>query len=443
MPETARWLTLTLTFASIVILFSACKKDVEPEKALPVTNIAKVETEPAQVEPDNFGIPSALYNIEKRTVRNGESLSTLLSPYSIGGQRVVDIVQAASGTFNVRSIMSGRTIHYYVNKETEQLDFMVYQPDNRRYVVFDLHQHPSVFQGEFEQTRITRRIEGEINGSLYVSLIEAGGSPALVSSLSNVYAWQVDFYRIQRGDRFTVVYDEILIDDEVVGTGRIHAAQLIHRGRNYDAFYFEQGDDYDYFDMEGNSLRKAFLRAPLEYSRISSRFTNRRFHPVLGRNMPHHGTDYAAPTGTPIRAVGDGQLVHAGYDRNNGNYIRIRHNSVYETGYLHMSRLASGMRRGATVKQGQIIGYVGSTGLATGPHLCFRFWQNKQPVDPYRVDMPASNPVEDQFVQAFELEKTRLLSLLFPDEYQNVEPAFVFVSMPPVQNDSRPLILLN
>ena len=442
MPKTAGWLLFTIP-VFIILLFAACNKDVELEEPLQITKISEVETEPMQIEPDAFGIPTVLYTIEKRTVRNGESLSTLLSPYGIGGQQIVDIVEASSGTFNVRRMMSGRIIHFYVNNETEHLDFMVYQPDNRSYVVFDLHEQPSVFMGEFDQTMVTRRIEGEINGSLYVSLIEAGGSPALVSLLSNVYAWQVDFYRIQRGDRFAVVYDEILIDDEVVGTGRIHAAQLLHRGNRYDAFYFEQGNEYDYFDLDGNSLRKAFLRAPLEYSRISSRFTNRRFHPVLGRNMPHHGTDYAAPTGTPIRAVGDGQLIHAGYDRNNGNYIRIRHNSVYETGYLHMSRLASGMRRGATVKQGQIIGYVGSTGLATGPHLCFRFWQNKQPVDPYRVDMPASNPVEDQYAQAFELEKMRLLTMLFPDKYEPEDLDFIFVSIPPFQSDSRPLILLN
>lgn len=429
--------TICLLMAFSALFMLSCNKaDVQEDEILFV-KIADVQH--LMPEYDSFGIALGDHNVESRRVRNGESLSTLLAGYGVSGLQVNQLAAAAQGTFNVRRIMSGRDVHFYVNSATERLDYMVYQPNNRNYVVFDLTSQPDVFTGEFEQSRELRRIEGDINGSLYLSLREQGGSPALVSMLANIFAWQVDFYRIRQGDRFVVVYDEILIEGEPVGVGRIHAARLTHRGRDFDAIFFEQGDEADYFDLEGNSLRKAFLRAPLEYTRISSRFTNRRFHPVLGRNMPHHGTDYAAPTGTPIRAVGDGQIVHAGYDRNNGNYIRIRHNSVYETGYLHMSRMANGMRRGARVTQGQIIGYVGATGLATGPHLCFRFWQNGQPVDPYRVEMPPSKPVADQYREDFNTEKDRKLTLLFPEEFE--EPTYIFVATEPEWKIPKPMIL--
>jgi murein DD-endopeptidase MepM/ murein hydrolase activator NlpD len=423
------------------IIFKSCKNQTGDE-IIPVVEAVSF-TEESEIQTDPFGITEGFYEISERRIRNGESLSHLLSPFGVSGAEINSLVQASNGVFNVRRIVSGRPVHFYNNPDTGQLDYMVYQQNNREFVVFTLGDEPAVYLGEREQTTELRMIEGEISNSLYVAILEAGGNPALVSGLSNVFAWQVDFYRIFPGDSFAVLYEERYIDGQSAGVGRIHAARLEHRGKVYDAIYFNQDGKPDYFDIEGNSLRKAFLRAPLEYSRISSRFTNRRFHPVLRRNMPHHGTDYAAPTGTPIRAVGDGEIIHAGYDRNNGNYIRIRHNSVYETGYLHMSRLANGMRRGTRVTQGQIIGYVGATGLATGPHLCFRFWQNGQPVDPYRVDMPASNPIAAKYRSEFEVQKNELLALLFPDNPEIVAKQEThYAGMNPNWSPTKPLILL-
>lgn len=434
-----RYFLLIFLFSNSAYFLSKSCETGSGDESASLAEAASFIEEPV-VTLDQFGLPEGVYEVDQRRIRNGESLSHLLSPHGISGAQINAIVQASNGVFNTRRIVSGRPVHFYVDAETGNLDFMVYQQNNREYVVFALGDEPAVYLGEREQTTVLRRIEGEINNSLYVAILEAGGNPALVSGLSNVFAWQVDFYRIFSGDRFAVLYEELHIDGQPVGVGRIHAARLEHRGTVYDAVFFDQDGKPDYFDSEGNSLRKAFLRAPLEYSRISSRFTNRRFHPVLRRNMPHHGTDYAAPTGTPIRAVGDGQIVHAGYDRNNGNYIRIRHNSVYETGYLHMSRLANGMRRGTRVQQGQIIGYVGATGLATGPHLCFRFWKNGQPVDPYRVEMPPSNPVLAEHRMAFEEERHRLLSLLLPDEYE--ETWLIFAATDPNWKLPKPLVLL-
>lgn len=398
------------------LFLSACLSgnDEAAEPQIPVEPVALEQIDPPS---DEYGLPSTGYTIIERNVRRGETLSTILSAHGVRHQYIHAIGQAATDVFNVRRINAGRAMRFYTNEKSGDLDYFVYQPQRTRFVVFDLtDEQPQVYVDERQQSVSVQRIEGTIEGSLYLSLMEQGGSPALVSALAQVFAWQVDFYRIQRGDSYVVVYEEYFIDDEPAGIGRIKTAHFNHRGRDYHAIYFEQDDGRGtYFDLEGNSLQKAFLRAPLDYTRISSRFTNRRYHPVLRRNMPHHGTDYAAPVGTPIRAVGDGTITHAGYDRNNGNYIRIRHNSVYETGYLHMSRMANGMRRGAQVRQGDIIGYVGATGLATGPHLCFRFWQNGQPVDPYRVEMPPSEPVEDAYLALFEVEKIRSMHLLFPD----------------------------
>lgn len=367
---------------------------------------------------DAYGIRLNAYDIEHQRVRRGQTLSTILSPRGVSHRTIHELSNAARGTFDLRRIQSGRKLSYYTNPETSELAYFVYHPNQREFVVFELQGEDGIHvrTGTKEvETKLTR-IEGDIESSLYVSLMQAGASPALVNRLSEVYAWQVDFHRIMPNDHFAVVYEEEFIDGERVGIGSIEAALFHHRGEDYHAVYFEKKDGHgSYYDLEGNSLQREFLRAPLEYSRISSRFTNRRYHPVLGRNMPHHGTDYAAPTGTPIRAVGDGVIVHSAYDRNNGNYIRIRHNSTYETGYLHMSRRASGMQRGARVEQGQIIGYVGATGLATGPHLCFRFWQNNQPVDPYKVEIPPAEPVEEEYKAEFYEVRNQKIQLLFPD----------------------------
>ncbi len=431
--------TASVLFLSLIsfLLFS-CSSNPE-DTSVPVEQVAYEEP---VIEFDSYNLPITGYEIQERRVRSGESLSTILTPFGFSGLAVNNVVSASRDVFNIRSIAAGRTLRFYTNDATGQLDYMVYIPRNTRFVVFDFtNEEPVVFNSEREQERVLRYVEGEISGSLYMSLMREGGSPALASALSNVFAWQVDFYRILRGDSFSVLYEDILIDGESVGTGRIKAANLTHRGTSYDAFYFDQNGEPDYFDNDGNSLRRAFLRAPLEYTRISSRFTNRRVHPVHGRAVAHHGTDYAAPTGTPIRAVGDGTIVHRGFDNANGNYIRIRHNSVYDTGYLHMSRFAPGLSVGSRVTQGQIIGYVGATGLATGPHLCFRFWQNGTPVDPYRVEMPPSNPVADEYRAAFELQRMQWISLMNETALeQEISPILVMAN--PYQNGVTPLVLI-
>jgi murein DD-endopeptidase MepM/ murein hydrolase activator NlpD len=278
--------------------------------------------------------------------------------------------------------------------------------------VFDLNDSLQIYEDSKPVEVSTNSFSASINHSLFTSLSENGASIELAVKLSQIFAWQVDFYAIQKGDRFKVIYEEKSVGDKIIGIGDIVGAYFQHRGTDYYAIPFEQDSVLQFFDQNGNSLRKAFLKAPLEFSRISSRFSKNRFHPILKRNKPHLGTDYAAPHGTPIRTIGDGIVLEAGYSGGNGNYVKIKHNSTYITQYLHMSRFAQGIRKGVSVKQGQVIGYVGSTGLATGPHLCFRFWKNGVQVDPYKEVNPPSYPVKPNLMAQFDSVKTRIMTEL-------------------------------
>ncbi|MCE2496811.1 MAG: M23 family metallopeptidase [Flavobacteriales bacterium] len=246
-------------------------------------------------------------------------------------------------------------------------------------------------------------------------------SPALVMELSTVYAWTIDFFRIQKGDKFKVIYEEKYVDGEFLGVGRVKAVEFVHMDEEYPAYYFEEEEGFgDYFDDGGDNLRRVFLMAPVEYSRISSRYTKRRFHPVQKRWKAHLGTDYAAPHGTPIYSTADGVVTHRAYTRGNGNYVKIRHNSTYTTQYLHMSKFASNVKVGTRVRQGQTIGYVGSTGLATGPHVCYRFWKNGVQVNAFNEDLPPSEPIKDENRPAFEKVRDERKKQLRNIEYPGV-----------------------
>jgi murein DD-endopeptidase MepM/ murein hydrolase activator NlpD len=370
------------------------------------------ETVQSSVETDEYGIPVDLFDSTTRIIRRNDTFSGVLSSFGLDSEVVQSAIATADGTFDVRKIQLGREVTHYAPLNPGAPSLVIYEIDPTSFVIFSFSDSVSVEVRKRDiQTRM-RHVEGVIKGSLYETLIKQGASPALAVTLSEVYAWQIDFYRIQRGDAFKVFFEEETMDGKSIGVGRIQSAWFKHAGKEFVALYFEQDGKGDYYDAEGNSLRKAFLKAPLSYSRISSRFTNRRFHPVLKRNIPHHGTDYAAPTGTPIRAVGDAIVSKARYDNANGNHVRLKHNGTYETGYLHMSRIAPGIRAGARVTQGQIIGYVGSTGLATGPHLCYRFWVNGVPSDPHKVEFPSSTPIADEYRAQFNLYRSERIAEL-------------------------------
>lgn len=405
----ARVLLPIVVFFAIAGTYALYLKPDQPVQQTAITAEAKpaVKAEPTV---DEYGIQEGLFVTTERTVRRNETFAGILGEFGIPYDRIMQLVDVAGDRFDVRRIRAGDDMRVYTNEDEAR--YIVYRQDPIRYVVFDLDDQPVVEAGERPVEVVERTVSGVITNSLYQSLINEGANPELAVRMSEVYAWSIDFYRIQRNDRFQVIFEERQIDGEPVGVGRIVAARFNHFGKDYNAFFFENDELGDFFDEEGNSLRKAFLRAPLEYTRISSRYNLRRVHPVTGGVRPHLGTDYAAPTGTPIRSVGDGVVTEARFTRGNGNYVKVRHNSTYETQYLHMSRFAQGMRPGTRVKQGQVIGYVGQTGLATGPHLCFRFWKNGRQVDPHAQQMPSADPVAKEKRPDFDQLRDRLIAQL-------------------------------
>ena len=370
-----------------------------------------------KTEPDRFyGFSLDSFTVESFQVQKNQNLGDILYENHISHQQIFNLVQVAMPIFDVRKIRVGQ--QYAILKRPEKgdtLQILIYEKDKINYVVFDLQDSFKVSTHQKEIKRETKIAEGVINSSLYLTLQEQEINPELALKMADIYAWTIDFYRIQKGDFFKVIYDELLVDGESVGFDNIKTCNFNHAGSNFYAIQFMQDSILDYYDEEGKSLRKAFLKAPLKFSRISSRFTYKRFHPVQKRMKAHLGTDYAAPRGTPILATGDGVVSEARYKKYNGNYVKIRHNSTYSTQYLHMSKIASGIQSGTRVRQGQVIGYVGSTGLATGPHVCYRFWKNGQQVDPYRQKIPATKPVKEENLNKFNAEKEIQLQMLSRD----------------------------
>lgn len=406
--------------ASLTVLGILCVSALYIGRDKPLyqtAHVAVTKAAPAPaVERDEFGVIQASFDVVDRRVARNETFAEILTSQNVSYSDVVELVHSARPLFDVRSMQAGRPLRVYRDSlETAQI--VVYQKDPINYVVFDLSADSArIYEGERSVQIRQRRLSGVINNSLYQTLDETGVSgrlvPTLATELSEVFAWQLDFYRIQKGDEFSLVYEERSIDGEPIGIERIVAARFQHMEADFYGFQFNLGEHTGFFDEEGNSLRKALLKAPLKYKRISSRYTKRRFHPVQKRYKAHLGTDYAADPGTPIRSVGDGVVLEAKYQRYNGNYVKIRHNGTYTTGYLHMSKIAKGMRPGARVKQGDVIGYVGSTGLATGPHVCYRFWKNGVQVDPLKEEIPPAHPVDPAYEELFFGLRDSLMPLL-------------------------------
>ena len=355
-------------------------------------------------------LPADTLRFEKHTIASGESFGALLGKRGIGTAQIYKIAAAVENDFNVRRIRAGIEVQFATGDSSLFPAFFIYPESKYEYWIIGLQD--SIYAKKVEKEREVRRraISGTIDDALYLSVGRSGGTQALAMSLVEVYAWTIDFFRLQKGDAFSVIYEEEYVDDTVyVGFKSIVAANLTHMGNDFYSFPYENELGFhDYYDEEGRSLRKTFLRAPLNFTRISSRYSGRRFHPVQKRWKAHLGTDYAAPTGTPIMTTADGVIIAAQYTSANGNYVKVRHNSTYATQYLHMSKIKPGIRNGVKVKQGDVIGYVGSTGLATGPHVCYRFWANGRQVDPYKQKLPDAKPLTADRMEAYQSYMTRL-----------------------------------
>lgn len=354
-----------------------------------------------------YGIVIDSFFVVKDILKPGESLSTILQKYAISPSKVDRLVAMSTGIFDVRSIRSGNSYTVLCSNDTaHRAEYLIYEHSPTKYVVFETGDSLNIHTGEKEIEVRLKAVSGAISTSLWNTLADANASPNLSIALSEIYAWTIDFYAIQEGDNFTALYEELYVDGEPIGLGNILSARFNHGGKDLFAFRFVQDEKPDYFDGNGQSLRRAFLKAPLKFSRISSRFSGSRMHPVLRIRRPHYGVDYAAPKGTPVHSIGAGTIIEARYAGGAGRMIKIRHNTMYTTAYLHLSGYAPGIKSGARVQQGQVIGYVGSSGLSTGPHLDFRFYKNGAPVDPLKVESPPALPVKNELLDSFNLVKS-------------------------------------
>ena len=369
-----------------------------------------------------YGIPVDSFVVESGIVARDQTLSGLLRSHRVPAGKIEQIVMKARTVFDPRKIRAGRPYKFFCTRDSAQsVQYFVYEHSPVKYLFIELDDTILLHFENKAITNRTSRTSGVIVSSLWNAMLDKGLDPMLAFDLSEIYAWSIDFFGLQRGDAFKVIFDEQFSDTTYVGLGHIQAACFRHAGHDYYALPFEQDSVTSFYDRDGNSLRKAFLKAPLRYSRISSRFSYSRLHPILKIRRPHLGVDYAAPVGTPVYAIGDGEITRVSSTNGSGNMVRIRHNSVYSTAYLHLSRFGKGIGQGRFVKQGQLIGYVGSSGLSTGPHLDFRFYKNGRPVDPLRIEAPPVEPVKEEYREKYDSVKSVLMMRLDSIEFPSMK----------------------
>lgn len=376
--------------ASLLVLSLGCKeeKKVVQKFAIPAPQIARMSG-------NLFGfVVDEDTKVEKSKVGKNQSFASFLAAHKIDTDKIKELLCQATAYMDVSKMQAGKPVTFVKERESDSVHYFVYEKSKSEYVVFDLQDTVNVFERKREIQTIRREVAVQLNTSIFNSLDAAGLNPEIATRTSEILQYSFDFFKIKKGDIFRIVFDEMVCDGKSMGVTDIHAVSFVHGGKEFQAYRYEKDGKEVYYDENGNSLRRAFLKAPLKFTRISSGFTNSRFHPILKIYRAHSGIDYAAPTGTPIMSLGDGVIEECGYGGGNGNYIKVKHNKTYTTQYLHMSKFAEGMKKGKKVTQGDVIGYVGSTGLATGPHLCFRFWKDGVQVNPSEhIKDTAADPI--------------------------------------------------
>lgn len=380
------------------------KKNKENSNAIDAS-IENVELKEAEEQPlvDAYGYLEDEYDVIEGKVKKNESFYIILRAHDISPQMIHELDNASKDVFRMNRIQQNQKYYLYKNAETDELVRMIYHKNALEYVVFDWEDDIEITDGSKELYKEVAAAKGTVKSSLYNALVAQNVNILIANKLSEIFGWQVDFFRIHKGDKFKVIYEKQFIEGKPYGIGEVIAAEFTHQNETYTAFLYDNGEKEGYFDKNGKSVQKALLKAPFTYShRISSGFSHNRFHPVLGENRPHYGVDYAAPLGTPVLAVGDGEVLEAQYRGANGNIVKIRHNSTYTTAYLHLNGFAKGVRKGARVKQGQTIGYVGKTGRVTGVHLDYRVYKNGTPVNPLTLVLPPAEGISDEDMNEYQ-----------------------------------------
>jgi len=404
-------------------LFAATLSYLQPDNspsAAAVVVISLHDARPLESQNLRWGFFMDEFTLSEKVLQRGDILgSILMDQAGLSYPQVNKLVENCKDKFKINSLRVGSSLRFLARQAGQSPDIMIYEPSPYQYTVFELKEPYNVAVVKRDvQTEIVAA-SGVLETSFWQALTDNGLSDELADGMIDVLASSVDFYHQKQGDRFKVVFEQHYVQGKAVGTGKIIAALYEREGKESYAFHFQkEGQKTDYFDYDGRPARKAFLKAPVKFSRISSRYNLHRMHPILGYVKAHLGTDYAAAYGTPIMSVAEGTVLEATRRGGNGNFVKIKHDGVYQTQYLHMSGFAKGVRAGTRVAQGQTIGYVGSTGLATGPHCCFRFWKNGREVDPLRLNLPQPLPITGQLFEEYKVKRDELMALLNSVHYR-------------------------
>lgn len=413
---------LVLIFITALVL-SACKKNTSQASA-----DAQEEKIVQPIPKIKYGYDYNLYQAKEFKIKRGDTFGAILEQNGIDYPEVYTILQVIKKSeVNIRKLKIGKPYTLLFTKDSvPKAHAFIYHPGVESYDVIQLKDSLYAKKVKKPVRVVELQATGVIASNLYDTMNASGYNSNLTYYLADVYAWTIDFNRLAKGDRFKVIYTELFVDDSIsIGIEKIKAAYFEHRNKPLYAFEFKTDSIkgiVDYFDENAKNLRRAFLKAPVSFSRISSRYNLKRRIAYYGRVKPHKGTDYAAAVGTPIMATANGTVTKANYSRGNGNYVKIKHNSTYATQYLHMKRRK--VRVGQYVKQGDVIGWVGMTGNTSGPHVCYRFWKNGRQVDPFRQKLPEAKPIskklKDQFLTYIEPLKTQLNCLSFEENKEDV-----------------------
>lgn len=390
------------------VIFWPKHRETEPLDEVDVTDSVEVREIVYK-----YGIPVDDYDVDFGIVNRNQNLSSILDRHGVGKRKVYHLTEASKKVFDVREIRSGQTYAVFASRDSvPEVSYFVYERNPRSYVVFDLlNDSVSIGYNPVEWRKKT--VKGQVESSPWNAMVACGTDPYLSVELSKIYGWSIDFFGLQKEDEFRVLYEQEYVDGKSLSNFNITGAVFKHADSLYYAIPFMQDNEVLFYNEHGKSLEGAFLKAPLDFFRISSRFSNSRYHPVLKRYRAHHGVDYAAPVGTPVYAVGSGVVIAKAFQAGGGgNYVKIKHNSTYTTVYMHLSKFASGLKVGKTVAQKEVIGYVGSTGITTGPHLDFRVYENGKPINPLTIRSQPKQPVKEENMPRFTVIRDTIIEQL-------------------------------
>lgn len=392
-----RFIDISLSIILAAVVIFGYKNEFSKEKNTAEENVIQTTSEYL------YGYSLDSFHVENRKIAKNDIFGNILTTLGLSANAIMLLEHESKNVFNMRNIKAGAEYHVIKTDECAETPVaLIYQPDIYSYVVYDFSgPQPKVQHIKKEVTTCEEYIEGKINGSLWKALENEGVSASIIDIMEEALSSSVDFHHAKKGDEFKLLFEKKYIDGENVGLGRLLAANYINNSGSHFSLLYETEKGDEYYDTEGRTAKKSFLQAPVKFSKISSNFNLRRFHPVKKQVMAHLGTDYAAPYGTPIHSVADGVVEAAAYTSNNGYYVKVKHDNIYQTQYLHMSRFAKGIKKGTRVKQGQTIGYVGATGLATGPHVCYRFWKNGRQVNHLKEKLPTTKKMDSSELPKF------------------------------------------